>query len=417
MIVLYSIVAEIVYLFIRFMSLFEKWAKRLMKGRKNLIRDVKKSINPNEDIAWFHCASLGEFEQVQELIESFKQHNPSYKILLTFFSPSGYEVKKNYEKADYVFYIPIDTYVFSKHFVKAINPKIVVIVKYEFWVNLINHIKKNGSQLILISAIFKKNYVFFKWYGSIFRETLRKFDKIFVQDFLSQQLLEKIEINNCEIAGDTRFDRVHKSAINLIDLPIVSSFCATSKAVIFGSSWERDHLIAIDFIKHNPKEKVIIVPHQINRDSIENLCNSIEKIGARLTKYSSNPVPSTLKECNVLIIDNIGLLSQIYQYGKFAHIGGGFSAGIHNTIEAAAFGLPLTFGPNYGKFKEAIDLVELNVAKPITKYAQLQQWFDELTANRELYNQISRIEIEYVEKNCGACEKILNWIDKSIGEP
>lgn len=380
------------------------WAE----GRKGLIKKTEDLFkDKNEDVIWFHCASLGEFEQGRQLIEDIRTDYPTYKIVVTFFSPSGYETRKNYAGADYVLYVPVDTRMGARRFVKAINPKIVIFVKYEFWNNLLRESKKAGAKLYVVSAIFNPKQYFFKWYGAIGRKALRYFDQIFVQDKESVKLLSTIGINNVTIAGDTRFDRVYSIAKNAKVIDQMERFATGNRPLfVAGSTWEPDDNIILDMVRDFPEIKFVIVPHELPRQKIISLKKRCEALGRKTIYYTEN----SPKEADVMIVDTIGILSSTYRYATFAYIGGGFGAGIHNTLEAATYGLPIAFGPNYQRFAEACDLVSIGSAQSVTNYNELAQWFTRLLKNKIYYRKCADESREYVASKIGATSKIIEQI-------
>jgi 3-deoxy-D-manno-octulosonic-acid transferase len=406
MVFLYSLGLKFYYFGILLASLFNRKARLWIKGRKGIFDKIKKQVKPDNNIFWFHASSLGEFEQGRPLIEALKNRNKSIKILLTFFSPSGYEIRKNYKQADYIFYLPPDTKKNADRFINLINPSKVFFIKYEFWYHYLNQLKRNNIPVYLVSANFRPNQVFFRWYGGWFRKILNKFAHIFVQNKKSELLLKNIGLYNVTVSGDTRFDRVAEIARQAKEIEIAAEFKQDSPVIIAGSTWEKDQEILVEFINASSlKVKYIIAPHEINESGIQHLVKSINK---PVIRYSSAGTVN-IKDYQVLIIDNIGMLSSLYRYADIAYIGGGFGVGIHNILEAATFGLPAVFGPNYGKFQEAVNLVESGGAFPINDYQSLKKQFDNLFDKIEI-NEAGRISREYVMKNQGATNIILNEI-------
>lgn len=408
---LYNLVAEIANIALKLMPFKSPKLKEMVKGRKQLIEKIEATVNRNDLIAWFHCASLGEFEQGRELIKKFRIDYPNYKIVLTFFSPSGYNICKNNKDADYIFYIPIDTHRYTKRFVKAINPKIAIFIKYELWRNIIYQTKLSGAKIYLVSAIFTPKKPFFKWWGGMFRRVLRKFDHIFVQNEESKALLQTIGIENCSVSGDTRFDRVYSILQENKPISKIDKFCNGEKAFIAGSTWEKDDSIAVELIKDNPNLKFIIAPHELGEKKIVALQKKIQQVGAKVIRYTKDE-PKGGEQ--VLILDTIGILSHTYKYGRFALIGGGFSAGIHNTLEAATFGLPLIFGPNNKQFKEAQELLKRGGAVEINSPEDAKQWLSTILSSAKTESQLSEICRMYVEQNKGACDMILSRISSDL---
>jgi len=340
-------------LLIKLFSLFNPKAKLFIKGRKNIFNIIAQKINPAEKHIWFHFASLGEFEQGRPVLEKIKNLYPAKKIIITFFSPSGYEIRKNYALAD-VFYLPIDTPGNAKRFISSINPEMAIFTKYEFWHFYFKELKDQGIPLYVISGIFRESQAFFKWYGNFYRNILKSVTYFFVQNKESENLLKSIGLNNVTISGDTRFDRVYENAQSPKALPLIESFIGNSPTLICGSTWPEDEKILSALSEKYPNWKFIIAPHEIHESHIESIEKQFSVNNVRFSIFSSsNQTPNA--EHQTLIVDNIGMLSSLYQYGKVAYIGGGFGIGIHNTLEAAAFGLPVIFGPKYDKFQEAKD--------------------------------------------------------------
>ncbi len=406
---IYNFSIRIYYFIIKISSLFNAKAKLFVDGRKNLFSNLGK-IDFDNKIAWFHCASLGEFEQGRPLIEKFKKEYPNYKILLSFFSPSGYEIRKNYENADYIIYLPIDTPKNAKRFVNIIKPDIVFFVKYEFWYNFIKEIKKNEIPLYIVSSIFRENQIFFKWYGKWYRKILFNISHFFVQDIESKKLLEKISIANVTIAGDTRFDRVYEIVKKAKELPIINNFKKNSLLFIAGSTWKPDEEIITSYInKKQDNVKYIIAPHEIDEINIKRIENNISN-DITVIRYSKAN-EENIDSYKVLIIDNIGLLSSIYKYGDVAYIGGGFGKGIHNVLEAACYGIPIMFGPNYSKFKEAIELIKKNGAFSICSYNEFETNLNIFVNSNQKLSKAGEIAARYVISKKGVTAKILDSIN------
>lgn len=376
-------------------------------GRKNLLRKVENEILKNVPIIWFHCASLGEFEQGRPIMESIKQRYPNHKILLTFFSPSGYELCKNYGHADYIYYLPMDTERNARKWLDIIKPKAVFFIKYEFWHNFTNEIHQCNIPLFSVSCIFRENQIFFKSYGDFNRDILNKFTHFFVQDKKSQLLLKNIEIENATITGDTRFDRVNTIRQQAKEFAVVDAFKNRKKVFVIGSSWPEDMEVLAAFINQNEEDiKFIIAPHEIYEMAVKRIEKQIDK---KTIRFSDATVENA-KGCNVLIIDNMGMLSSLYQYGEYAYVGGAFGKGLHNILEAATFGLPVFFGnKNYDKFKEARDLIQLGGAYSVCDYHDLKQKFTHM--NLDIASTTAE---SYVQGNTGATEKILDYCEKYI---
>ena len=373
----------------------------MLKGEKECF-DKLKSINQNDKIAWFHCASLGEFEQGRPLLEEVKKHFPNHKILLSFYSPSGYEAKKDYSLADYIVYLPNDTRKNAKKFVSIVNPDLIFFIKYEFWYNYILELK--GRRLFQVSLILRENQYFFTWYGKWFAKQLKNFEHFFVQNQQTATLLNKIGYKNITISGDTRFDRVMTIANNAKSFQDIEEFCQGDKKIILaGSSWLADEKIIEKAIK-NLDIKLIIAPHIVEQSHI----NEIQELFPQAILYSE--LAENKKESNILIINCIGILSNLYQYCDIAYIGGGFGVGIHNTLEAATFGKPICFGTNYQKFQEAIDLINLKAAYSISNEEELKEILSSLLSDKEKYEKSATASKNYVQEKVGACKKIIEHL-------
>lgn len=398
---LYNIFIHIYILALNLISPFNKKVKTMLKGEKECF-DRLQNLNSEDKVAWFHCASLGEFEQGRPLIEEVKKQFPEYKILLSFYSPSGYESKKDYALADYVVYLPNDTKSNAKKFVKKVNPDLIFFIKYEFWYNYISALK--GRRLFQVSLILRQNQYFFSWYGKWFAKQLKNFEHFFVQNQQTANLLNKIGYKNVTISGDTRFDRVMTIANNAKSFTEIEKFCeGNQKIILAGSSWLADEKIIQQAVK-NLDIKLIIAPHVVG----ENHINEIQQLFPEAILYSE--LANNDKKSNILIINCIGILSNLYQYCDIAYIGGGFGVGIHNTLEAATFGKPICFGTNYHKFQEAIDLINLKAAYSISNQEELKQVLETLLNNEKIYNQSAEASKDYVKTKIGACKKIIEYL-------
>ncbi len=382
-------------------------AKLWKDGRRDILDRMSQSIKPNEKIVWVHCASLGEFEQGRPIIEQIKKVDPSIKILLTFFSPSGYEIRKNYEGADYIFYLPIDRSRTVKRFMDIVNPRAAIFIKYEFWLNYLEELGKRKIPTYVVSAIFRPKSIFFRPWGWAWRKALKNFTTIFVQNNESKQLLEGIGHTNVVIAGDTRFDRVAAIAKMRRDIPIVERFKGDSRLFVAGSTWGPDEEILIELINDNPDIRFVIAPHEMDEARIEHIISSVKGGAARYTKSTED---SNFDNTQVLILDTIGILSAVYGYATWSYIGGGFGVGIHNTLEAATFGLPIAFGPKYKKFQEACDMIELNAATSVKNAEELKDWFEPLRDDEEYLEMKSHAAKEYAEHNCGATALVVKAV-------
>ncbi len=392
---------------IRLFSLFNKKGRLLLRGRKATMATIKQ-LNISEKTIWIHCASLGEFEQGRPLIEAVKKQDPNKKIVLTFFSPSGYEVRKDYEYADFIFYLPSDRKRNVKKFVDAINPEVSIFVKYEFWFHYLDYLKKSEIKTYIISAIFRPEHAFFKRYGGFYRNILTCFTKLFIQDEESAELLKKIGITNFCVSGDTRFDRVWEIAQASKEYPVLEEFSKGCKVLVGGSSWPAGEKLIAEYLKLNTDIKLLLAPHEIHEEHIRQIEEILPISSARYTKLDGVDL-STIR---VLIVDTMGMLSSMYRYGDVAYIGGGFGSGIHNTIEASTFGLPVVFGPNYKKYKEACDLIISGGGYAISKQSEFNKVMDQLFKNEIIYNDASVASNKYVEKMRGATVIIISELYK-----
>lgn len=404
--VFYTLVILVYTALIRIVSLFNEKAALWVGGRKDWAKKARENTISLEKKIWMHCASLGEFEQGRPVIELIRERLPDYKILVSFFSPSGYEIRKDWKGADYVFYLPADTPSNARKLLNIINPSVVLFVKYEFWNNIISEIHRRRIPLILISGIFRPDQHFFKWYGGFFRSILRKFTHFFVQDQRSAELLRASGINNVTMAGDTRFDRVSTLAGAVRQIAKIESFLNGEKVIVAGSSWTTDEEIIARFVNRHPGfTKWIIAPHEIGSQNIER----IEKLfSVNTVRFSAERELSG--DERVMIIDNIGLLSSVYAYATIAVIGGGFGKGIHNILEPACRNIPVLFGPNHDKFREALDLISEGGAFCYNSYEEFAGLISKLIEDDVLYRSASFASGSYVSSNTGASEKIVGWI-------
>jgi len=388
---LYNISIRLYVIAIRFAALFNAKAKLWVNGRKNIFQKIEEVTKGEQNIVWFHCASLGEFEQGKPIIEGYKTKHPQHKILLTFFSPSGYEIRKKTPLADFVSYLPADTKSNAKKFISIVKPIKVVFIKYEFWFNYMDECKKQNISFYSVSAIFRDGQAFFKykWWA----EQLKNVTHFFVQDKNSAELLKSIGFKNTTISGDSRFDSSLTNTRNPESFPLIEQFSKSKPTIICGSTWKKDELLLIRFIKENPQYNFIIAPHEMRH-----IAQLQKQTGAQLFSTSNT---ENINSNNVLIIDSIGILSSIYQYANIAYIGGGFGSGIHNILEAVTFGLPVIFGSNYQKFNEATELIALGGAKSISNYTELTLAIDSFA------NFDQTIATNYIKNSSGATEKIL----------
>ena len=405
--VLYNLSIFFYSVLIRLTAPFNVKAKQISKGRRQTFAELQAKIKHDKPIVWVHCASLGEFEQGRPIIEAIRKH-PEYRILLTFFSPSGFEIRKNYDLADYICYLPADTRKNAEKLIKLVRPEIVFFVKYEFWFHYITELKKSNIPLYLVSAIFRENQLFFKnmpW-GKWYRKMLFGFEQFFVQDDQSVKLLHQVGIKNVTKAGDTRFDRVAEIARNGKNIPLVEKFKGDSLLVVAGSTWKPDEELLVKYILSHPETKFIIAPHETKKSNVERLINLLKTTFICYTEATENSVMNK----QVMIVDTIGILSSIYKYADLSYIGGGFGVGIHNTLEAAIFGMPIVFGPNYHKFNEAKTMVNLGIAFPINNSSSLNSIFDQLLSDNEKRNSITEECSNFINKNLGASQIILNKV-------
>ena len=422
----YNIVIHLYHFSIKLASFFLPKAKLWVNGRNQQLIHIRKE-DLDSEIIWFHCASLGEFEQARPMIERLKLANPpqsnfnKIKIVLTFFSPSGYEVRKNYPHADYVFYLPIDTKTKAKQFIHELKPSKVFFVKYEFWFNYLHELSVLNIPTYLISGIFRDNHYFFKWYGAWFRNQLNSFTHFYLQDNHSQILLNQIGYKNTSVCGDTRFDRVADIAKNAKRFPLIEKFKGKSNLLIAGSTWPKDEEIVSS--QKLSDFKWVIVPHEINEKhilkvmetfshnkSVEyNLADHGHSVPAEILRYSEANEENVLT-ADVLIIDNIGMLSSLYNYGSLAFIGGGFGKGIHNILEAATFGMPVIFGPEFHKFNEAKELIEFGGAFWVSNAIEYKNTL-KLLNDDEVLKTASQISKFYVQSRVGASSKIISSIN------
>ncbi len=407
---LYNIAAYIGIFLLKIISLFNKKIRLFMNGRKETFSKIESVISKNDKIIWFHCASLGEFEQGRPIIEKTKDQFPNHKILLTFFSPSGYEVRKNYELADVIAYLPLDTKSNAKRFLKLAHPEMAIFVKYEFWPNILSELKKQNIKTILVSGIFRKSQAFFKPYGAWMRKSLNTFSHFFVQNKASKQLLNQIGFNNVTLSGDTRFDRVFEITKQDNRLDFIEKFKHNKYTLVAGSSWQKDEEFLIKYINNSATsdEKFIIAPHNIEDKGIENLQKSILKT---TTKYSDK---NRNYSAQVFIVDTIGILTKIYSYADAAYVGGGFGTGIHNILEPATFGVPIIIGPNYQKFQEAVDLVKLDACKVIDSQNELDEHLKRLFKDVKYRENRGAISKNYIKDNIGSTQIIIEYMVKEI---
>lgn len=382
--------------------------KLFVNGRKTVFETLEQKINSSDKTIWFHAASLGEYEQGLPVMEKIKAKFPNHKIVVTFFSPSGYEVRKNNTIADATVYLPLDTKSNAKKFLKLVHPEMVFFIKYEFWPNYLNELKKTNVTTYLISGIFRENQAFFKWYGGFYRKALKTFDYFFVQNESSKKLLQSLGFQNVKISGDTRFDRVVAILERDNSLDFIANFKDNKTTIVIGSSWPKDEELLINYINQSSEEiKFIIAPHNIKEEQISNLKSQITK----KTVLFSEKNNLDLSNFNVFIIDTIGILTKIYSYADIAYVGGGFgNPGVHNLLEPATFGIPIIVGPNYSHFAEATALVHQEGCISINIQNELNEAFDNLISNEDIRHEKGHICETFVQMNKGATEVILKHL-------
>ena len=407
---LYNVVVCITSWLLPIVALFNKKIKLFVRGRKESFSKITELKNAKT--IWFHVASLGEFEQARPIIEEIRNAHSEYKILVTFFSPSGYEIRKNYTLADVVCYLPLDSESNVRKFVKEVNPVMVLFIKYEFWPNLLNELKKKEIKTILVSGILRKNQIFFKYYGGFMRRSLQAFHHFFVQDITSKELLNSINFSSVTVSGDTRFDRVLKLLSEENTPDFISDFKNNQYTVVAGSTWKEDEELLVNYIinKASAKEKFIIAPHNIKKDAILKLQEVLhnkailfsEKEGKKLSEYK------------VLIIDTIGILTKIYPAADAAYVGGGLRTGLHNILEPATFGIPIVIGNQYKKFKEAVDLVALKGCISISNQEEFSSIFIKLYHDKNYRKTIGEMNKQYIQQNLGATRLIMNYLKTTL---
>ena len=402
---LYNFCIAVYALLIRLAAPFNRKARLWCDGRKGLVERLQQAIGDAEHIVWVHSSSLGEFEQGRPSVDYIKAHYPDYKILLTFFSPSGYEMRKNYPNADYVFYIPADTRRRVRQFLDVVKPEVVIFVKNEFWLNMLAELQRRNIRTYLASAIFRRNSIFFNPFGGIWRKALHSFDTLFVQNEGSKALLAEIGVENVVVAGDTRFDRVIAIADEAERVEVVEEFKGDKRLFVAGSTWGPDEEMLLSLINETPDIKFVIAPHEMEESRIERLLREVKGGAVRYTQ-----LPDDFTEKQVLVLDTIGLLSRVYGSAEWAYIGGGFGAGIHSTLEAAVYGMPVAFGPKYHKFKEACDLIELGAGRSVANAEELKEWFAELKSDNDYLARLSALAKVYVGQHRGATERVVKAI-------
>ena len=411
MLFLYNLIILLASQVVKLLALFSPKMKLFVNGRKEVFPILQSKINANDKTIWFHAASLGEYEQGLPVIEKIKEKFPNHKIVVTFFSPSGYEVRKNNTVADATVYLPLDTKSNAKKFIKTINPELVFFIKYEYWPNYLNELKKLQIKTYLISGIFRENQAFFKWYGGFYKNALKTFDYFFVQNDSSKKLIQSIGFNNVKISGDTRFDRVVSILERNNSLDFIENFKDNKTTIVIGSSWPKDENLLVEYINKSSDEiKFIIAPHNIKAEQISNLKSQITKKTILFSDVQTGR-DLFIKENNVFIIDTIGILTKIYSYADIAYVGGGFgNPGVHNILEPATFGVPIVIGSNYSHFAEATALVHQEGCISISNQNELNDAFNLLINNEDERLEKGHVCSTFVQMNKGATDIILKHI-------
>lgn len=415
MLFLYNIITLLAAQILKLVAVFSPKMKLFVAGRKTVFSTLANQIQSNDKTIWFHAASLGEYEQGLPVIEVIKQKFPAHKIIVTFFSPSGYEVRKNNTVADVTIYLPLDTASNAKQFIQLVHPEMVFFIKYEYWPNYLNELKKQEIKTYLISGILRENQAFFKWYGGFYRTALKTFDYFFVQNENSKKLLQSIGFNNVKVSGDTRFDRVVSILERDNSLDFIATFKDNKTTIVIGSSWPKDENLLVNYInKASDNVKFIIAPHNIKPEQIQELKKSIRKktiLFSEKDEILKQVQNDKLEKFQVFIIDTIGILTKIYSYADIAYVGGGFgNPGVHNILEPATFGLPVVIGPNYSHFAEATALVNMEGCISIQNQTELNEAFDLLLQNEDERFEKGHICSTFVQMNKGATQTIINHI-------
>ncbi len=404
--ILYNLGIAIYTVMIRIAAMFGGKAAKWVRGRKGWKVAVADAFDEHDQVAWFHAASLGEFEQGRPVMERFRRDHPAYKILLTFFSPSGYDQKKDYDGADKVLYLPPDCPAKARYFVETIRPSVAIFIKYEFWYNYLHELNRQGVPVVFISALFRANQPFFRWYGGWFRKRLSRIDHFFVQDEDSAMMLGSIGIGKTTVSGDTRFDRVADILSGKTENKSIEAYCSGNKVLLAGSTWPPDEDILAGVISKFPDLKLIVAPHEVKEERIKQL---IETLGTDAARYTTDE-PGDWINKQVLVIDTIGILSGIYRYADIAYIGGAFLTGLHNIQEPAVNGMPVIFGPRYHKFREAVDLVRAGGAFSIAGSEELQNIIALLLEDETKYHRACTVSERYMLEQRGATEKIMEGL-------
>lgn len=406
---LYNIGIFLYALVVRIISPFHRKARKMILGHKETYRILRQQIDPNDSYIWFHAASLGEFEQGRPIMEAIRKKHSEYKILLTFFSPSGYDVRKDYKGADIVCYLPFDKKRNVKRFLKLVQPRMVVFIKYEFWYNFVNQLRKKDIPVYMVSAIFRPTQMFFKWYGKPMRRILNCYKCLCVQDENSKKILEGIHVTNVKVCGDTRFDRVIDIKKQAKQLPLAEAFAAKAateneKIMVAGSTWPKDEDLLFQYFNITADLKLIIAPHEIDEAHLKYIESTLRRPYIRY----SQAIQENVCDYDCLIIDSFGLLSSLYRYGQIAYVGGGFGVGIHNILEAAVYSIPVVFGTNFKKFREAQQLIECGGAYSVSDYQSLRSLLDEFIQYQDTLKVAGSNAGKYVESNTGVVDKVLD---------
>jgi 3-deoxy-D-manno-octulosonic-acid transferase len=404
---IYNLIIYLYLLGVAIYSRFNEKVRKMWRGERDAFRILREKVDPNAKYVWFHAASLGEFEQGRPLMEQLRKDHPEYKILLTFFSPSGYEVRKNYEGADIITYLPLDTITNARRFLRTVRPVMAFFIKYEFWYNYLHILKHRHIPVYSVSSIFRPEQVFFKWYGRQYGRVLNCFTHFYVQNEVSKELLAKIGIKNVDVVGDTRFDRVLQIKEAAKQLPLVEAFVKDAPQVfVAGSSWPPDEEIFIKYFSTHKNWKLIIAPHVIGEDHLKQIEKLLE--GRKVIRYTE-ATEANVQDAEVLIINCFGLLSSIYHYGNVAYVGGGFGVGIHNLLEAAVWDVPVFFGPNNQKFQEAQGL-KTSGGFEINNYEEFASQMDKFASDAEYLKDQGRKAGHFVKGQSGATGKVLSAV-------